>query len=173
MGPRLGRCAFLAAVALLSLTTCNRGTPQLEGSVCGDCPDEALCDCDEHDRVLEARFDYNSDGTVDSVVRYERDASGFVVRRELDDQNNGVVNEVRHYEPDEQGRISVERVDMHGNDSIDEIYHRAYDANGSLVTRSEDFDDDGSPERVCTYSPPCPPPYVLRECEADCDVPRD
>lgn len=87
---------------------------------------------------LSEEAQFNPDGEMEQVMRYDYDANGFLTSEELVD-GEGNVLEKRSFEPDEQGRIAREFI-HYADGSADRIEY-SWDEKGR-VEKKERFDDE-------------------------------
>ena len=112
---------------------------------------------------LAEETQFNQDGEVDQVMRYQYNDEGFLVSEELLD-GEGEVLEKRSFEPDGQGRMAREFI--HYADGTADRIEYAYDAQGHLV-KKERFDDEGDPENLELFE--FEGDRLVRESKTDAD----
>jgi hypothetical protein len=140
------------------------------------CSKNALsCRCDAEGRLVEQILDRDKDGEGDEKALFQynqNDELTFVI---VDEGMDGV-DDVRHeYGYRSEGvplfweiRRSLSSPTKKPNSRLE----YSYDGDGKLIRETYDTGADGTPDRVCTYETPCPPPFPNPACKPVCGSPK-
>jgi hypothetical protein len=101
--------------------------------------------------IVRSTVDEGSDGIVDSVVSYTRDADGRPLTETLDDDGDGVSDDVRTFTWNEEGLLLAFTQDYNGDGDPDYAFEYTWVA-GVRVTSTEDRDGDEVVDISFTYT---------------------
>jgi YD repeat-containing protein len=122
--------------------------------------------------ITKEEYDNNNDGTVDKAIYYEEDKG---IRKEKHDEGvDGIFEKIVHYVYNADGTVMLELIsrspggslitydssgnlttaehDDGDNGSIDKVITYTYDSSGNLTTAEHDDGDNGSIDKVITYT---------------------
>lgn len=100
---------------------------------------------------LERLLDLDADGGPDEAWTWTRDEQGQPLSWSVDADMDGAVDASLHYTWVE-GRLTETGTDTNADGVIDQLETRTYDAEARLMLLETDFQADGRPEEVCTYT---------------------
>jgi len=109
---------------------------------------------DSDGNILVKNIDLDGDGTIDNVESYTYDDDGNILVKNIDLDGDGDPDIVSTYTYSEDGKVTehtdLTRIDDGDVDGTTVL--RTYDENDLLTKEEFDFDNDGQPERIDSYT---------------------